>query len=198
MERSAENTNALESKILNDYSADSDSSQYESDIANTGEWMKRTYRKLHRIAVSQMSHEQSDNTLSATSLIHEVFLRLRTRDAATWLNERQFLGIVASEMKRVLIDAARRKKSLKRGGAHARRKFDEAAIPQSIAESVVELNEAIVEFEKIEPEKAELVRLRYFLGLTEVEAAQTLGISRATASRHWTFARAWLLDFLSK
>lgn len=184
----------MEAKILQEtYAQESD-----SEFADTGEWMKRTYRKLHRIAVSQMSHEKSDHTLSATSLIHEVFLRLRTRDASTWLNERQFLGIVAAEMKRVLIDAARRKKSLKRGGAHSRRLFDESAIPQTIADSVVELNEAIEEFEKIEPEKAELVRLRYFLGLTEEAAAQTLDISRATASRHWAFARAWLLDFLSK
>jgi len=170
----------------------------ETVYADTGEWMKRTYRKLHQIAVSQMSYEHANHTLSATSLIHEVFLRLRNRDASTWSNERQFLGIVAVEMKRVLIDAARRKKSLKRGGAHLRSAFDESTVSHSIADSVVELNEAIIEFEKIEPEKAELVRLRYILGLTEVEAARTLGISRATASRHWNFARAWLLNFLSK
>ena len=198
MNSTEENSKSLDSTILSEYSAESGSASEESGTANTGEWMKRTYRKLHRIAVSQMSHENSDHTLSATSLIHEVFLRLQTREASAWLNERQFLGIVASEMKRVLIDAARRKKSLKRGGGHSRLMIDEKTIPQTIAESVVELNEAIVEFEKIEPGKAELVRLRYFLGLTEVEAAQTMGISRATSSRYWTFARAWLLDFLSK
>ncbi len=194
MEPNGNNEPSLETRILNETYRDESLSEF----ADTGEWMRRTYRKLHKIAVSQMSHENKGHTLSATSLIHEVFLRLRNRDSSTWLNERQFLSIVASEMKRVLIDAARRKKSVKRGGVHAKQTLDEAEVPQKLAETVVELNEAVDEFEKIEPEKAELVRLRYFLGLTEVEAAKTLGISRATASRHWTFARAWLLDYLSK
>lgn len=171
--------------------------QESQTIADTSEWMQRTYRKLHRIAVTQMSRERNGHTLSATSLIHEVFLRLRSKNANSWTSERQFLAIVASEMRRVLVDAARRKKCLKRGGGQAKQTFDEAKISESVANSVVELNQAIEEFEKIEPQKAELVRLRYLLGLTEEEAASTLQISRATASRHWAFARAWLLDYLS-
>lgn len=174
------------------------SGQHENRLRpDTAEWMRRTYQKLHRIAVAQMSCERAGHTLSATSLIHEVFLRLRSKDAESWANERQFLAIVASEMRRVLIDAARRKKSIKRGGGQAKQAFDETQISNTVADSVVELNHAIEEFEKIEPEKAELVRLRYFLGLTEAEAATTLQISRATASRHWAFARAWLLNYLS-
>lgn len=185
--------NSLEQQILAEtYSKDSD-----PEFTDTGEWMKRTYRKLHKIASSQMRHEKNDHTLSATSLIHEVFLRLRTREASAWINERQFLAIVASEMKRVLIDAARTKKSAKRGGDKAKRSLDDCDVPDRVADSVFELNEAIDEFEKIAPEKAELVRLRYFLGLSETEAAETLNISRATASRYWAFARAWLLNFLS-
>lgn len=168
-----------------------------TEKADTSEWMRRTYRKLHRIAVSQMSCERNGHTLSATSLIHEVFLRLRSKEAESWLNERQFLGIVASEMRRVLVDAARRRKSIKRGGGKPKEVLDESKVAQNVAESVVQLNQAIDEFEKIEPAKAELVRLRYFLGLTEAEAAVALQISRATASRHWAFARAWLLDYLS-
>jgi len=169
----------------------------EPEFADTGQWMQRTYRKLHTIAVTQMGREKAGHTLSATSLIHEVFLRLRTRDTSNWISERQFLGIVAVEMKRVLIDAARRKKSVKRGGGRIKCSLDESGLPDQIAESVVELNEAVEEFEKIEPEKGELIRLRYFLGLSEIEAAKALGISRATASRHWAFARAWLLNYLS-
>ena len=164
--------------------------------ADTGEWMRRTYRKLHEIAVSQMRRESKGHTLSATSLVHEVFLRLRLRDTSTWINERQFLAIVASEMRRILVDAARRKKSSKRGGALVRQSLEQFDAPQELAKVVVDLNEAIDEFEKVAPEKAELVRLRYFLGLSENDAAATMGISRATASRHWTFARAWLLNYL--
>ncbi len=189
-----ENLQSFETRIQNE-APNVDSAQ--SEFADTGEWMRRTYRKLHRIAVSQMSFERKGHTLSATSLIHEVFLRLRSKDASDWISERQFLAIVASEMKRVLIDAARRKKSIKRGGGQMKLAIDESQASQAVADSVVELNQAIEEFEKIEPEKAELVRLRYFLGLTETEAASTLQISRATASRHWAFARAWLLDYLS-
>lgn len=180
---------------IQDEFPETDSAQ--TEYADTGEWMKRTYRKLHRIAVSQMSCESKGHTLSATSLIHEVFLRLRSKEAGDWISERQFLAIVASEMRRVLIDAARRKKSIKRGGGQTKRVLDESQMSSSVADSVVELNQAIEEFERIEPAKAELVRLRYFLGLTEIEAASTLQISRATASRHWAFARAWLLDYLS-
>lgn len=194
MDSDKEQVDALETQMLNQrYSRESD-----SEFADTGEWMRRTYRKLHQIAVAQMSSERKGHTLSATSLIHEVFLRLRSKKPSTWINERQFLGIVASEMRRVLVDAARRKNSAKRGGGQSRQVLDEDQVPQRIAESVSELNQAVDEFEKVEPDKAELVRLRYFLGLTEIEAAQTLGISRATASRHWAYARAWLLDYLSE
>ena len=170
----------------------------DTEFADTSQWMQRTYSKLHSIAASQMGREQAGHTLSATSLVHEVFLRLRDREASTWISERQFLGIVAAEMKRVLIDAARRKKSAKRGGGRIKFSLEESEMPDPIAESVFELNEAIEEFEKVEPEKGELIRLRYFLGLSEIEAAKTLGISRATASRHWAYARAWLLNYLSK
>lgn len=170
----------------------------EAEFADTGEWIRRTYRKLHRIASNQMNHERKGHTLSATSLVHEAFLRLRNRKSSTWINERQFLAIVALEMKRILIDAARRKKAIKRGGEMTKQQVDEIEAQQKIAESIVELHEAVDAFEEVEPVKAELVRLRYFLGLTEVEAAQTLGISRATAARYWSFARAWLLDFLSR
>jgi len=114
-----------------------------------------------------------------------------------WLSERQFLGIVASEMKRVLIDAARRKRTAKRGGDRNKVSLSEGIASEDIADSITELNEAIEQFEQIAPKKAELVRLRYFLGLSETEAAEMLGISRATASRHWAFARAWLLDYMT-
>ena len=144
-----------------------------------------------------MHFERGDHTLSATGLVHEVFVRLQNRGRDGWLSERQFLGIVASEMKRVLIDAARRKQTVKRGGDLHKVSLPDSVAREDFVDSIHELNEAIEQFESIAPKKAELVRLRYFLGLSEAEAANMLGISRATASRHWAFARAWLLDFMS-
>jgi RNA polymerase sigma factor (TIGR02999 family) len=96
-------------------------------------------------------------------------------------------------MRRVLIDAARRKKSAKCGGDLNKVQLDEIDVSRKLAKSIVDLNEAVDEFEKVSPEKAELVRLRYFLGMSETEAAESMGISRATASRYWNYARAWLL-----
>ena len=188
-----EKTSVVRTQIVGGASRCRDSETF----ADTGEWMRRTYRKLHQIATSQMRREPIGHTLSATSLVHEVFLRLSSRDSSTWINERQFLAIVASEMRRILVDAARRKKCVKRGGELVKQKLENFDAPHRVEEIVVDLYEAVDEFEKVAPEQAELVRLRYFLGLSEVEAAATLGISRATASRYWTFARAWLFGELT-
>lgn len=190
----SENTRELHAQIVEELSSDAT----EAGNATTAQWMERTYHQLHQIATSQMRYESCDNTLSATGLVHEVFLRLRTREPDYWMSERHFLSIVAGEMKRVLIDAARRKKTVRRGGDRIKQVLVEEHTGRELAQSIVELNEAIEEFKKFAPRNAELVRLRYFLGLSEVEAAETLGISRATASRQWAFARTWLLDYLKK
>ena len=147
--------------------------------------------------MSQMSLEKKDHTLSATALINEVYVRLQNRERDDPMAERQFLGIVASEMKRTLVDAARRKQAVKRGGGRNKLEFDDAIASEELVESITDLNEAVEQFEKIAPDAAELVRLRYFLGLSEEEAAKMLGISRATASRKWAFARAWLLNYIT-
>lgn len=185
----------FQSQILE--SADEGTEGTREDSLTTRQWMERTYRRLHRIATSQMNFERGDHTLSATGLVHEVFVRLQNRGREDWISERQFLGIVASEMKRVLVDAARRKQTVKRGGDRNKVSLPNSIATEDVAESISELNEAIEQFELIAPKKAELVRLRYFLGLSETEAAEMLGISRATASRHWAFARAWLLDYMT-
>lgn len=162
-------------------------------------WIRETYGKLHRIARSQMVRENHGHTLSATALIHEVYVRLnQSAKPRRWQNEREFLGVVAMEMRRVLIDSARRKKTAKRGHEWSRESLTDVAEPkQDIAQSIIDLSDSISRLEQIAPAKAELVKLRYLLGLTEVEAAETLGISRATAARYWAFARAWLLDDLA-
>ncbi len=169
----------------------------DGDKLTTRQWMERTYRRMHQIAKSQMSLENQNHTLSATALIHEVFVRLQSRERKDLLAERQFLGIVASEMKRTLIDAARHKQAAKRGGGRSRLELDEALVSDDLVEYISDLNEAVEQFEKIDSNAAELVRLRYFLGLSEAEAAEILGISRSTASRKWSFARAWLLNYMT-
>lgn len=168
-----------------------------TDKLTTRQWMERVYRRVYQIARAQMSQEKKDHTLSATALINEVFVRLQSQERDDLLAERQFLGIVASEMKRTLIDAARRKQTIKRGGGRGKLELDDAFAGEKLIESISNLNDAVEQFEKIDPDSAELVRLRYFLGLSETEAAGMLGISRATASRKWAFARAWLLNYLS-
>lgn len=188
-----ENHESFRSKIINELS----STDSTADKLTTRQWMERTYRRIHQIAMSQMSLEKKSHTLSATALIHEVFVRLQNREQDDLLAERQFLRVVASEMKRTLIDAARRKQAVKRGGGRSKLEFDDALTGEALVESIADLNEAVEQFEKIAPDAAELVRLRYFLGLTESEAADMLGISRATASRKWAFARAWLLNYMT-
>lgn len=188
-----ENIDSFRSNIINEISSPDDS----DDKLTTRQWMERTYRRVHQIAMSQMSSENKDHTLSATALINEVFVRLQSHDRDDLLAERQFLGIVASEMKRTLIDAARRKQAAKRGGGRSKLELDDAIAEEELVESISDLNDAVEQFEKIAPDSAELVRLRYFLGLSESEAADMLGISRATASRKWAFARAWLLNYMT-
>jgi len=188
-----DNFDSFRSKIISELS----SNDVDHDKLTTRQWMERTYRRVHQIAMSQMSHEKKDHTLSATALINEVFVRLQSREQDDLLAERHFLGIVASEMKRTLVDAARRKQAVKRGGDRNKIEFDDALTGEELVDSISDLNEAVEQFEKIAPDAAELVRLRYFLGLSETEAAEMLGISRATASRKWAFARAWLLNYMT-
>jgi len=191
-----DNLETFRSKIFTELSTDAG-----DDKLTTRQWMERTYRRVHRIAKSQMSSENKDHTLSATALVNEVFVRLQNHRQSNQqddlLAERQFLAIVASEMKRTLIDAARRKQSVKRGGGRSKLELDDAIAGEELVESISDLNDAVEQFEKIAPDSAELVRLRYFLGLSEIEAADMLGISRATASRKWAFARAWLLNYMT-
>ena len=187
------NVDSFHSKIIQEI-ASTDASK---DKLTTRQWMERVYRRVYQIARAQMSQEKKDHTLSATALINEVFVRLQSQERDDLLAERQFLDIVASEMKRTLIDAARRKQTIKRGGGRSKLELDDAFAGEKLIESISNLNDAVEQFEKVDPNSAELLRLRYFLGLSETEAAGMLGISRATASRKWAFARAWLLNYMS-
>ncbi len=154
------------------------------------------YDELRRMAATRMAAEAADHTLQPTALVHEAYLRLigSTKEQC-WQTRGHFFGAAAEAMRRILIESARRKAAGKRGGSWQRVDLQTASVASELSpDDLFDLDQAFTELEAIAPDKASLVRLRFFGGLSEVEAAQCLGISRATASRHWTFARAWLLD----
>ena len=163
--------------------------------AKTEDLLPLVYDELRQLAAGQMRHERGGLTLQATALVHEAFLRLVGDEHATWQNRRHFFGAAALAMQRILVEQARRKGRLKHGGDWqevAISDIDIIADSNQSDEELLALDDALIQFQAEDPEKAELVRLRYFAGLTEEEAAQTLNISRATASRWWTYSKAWL------
>lgn len=152
------------------------------------------YEELRKLAAQRMAHEVPGQTLQATALVHEAYLRLVDNEKAQHWNSRgHFFGAAAEAMRRILIDNARRKKRPKHGGARQRVELDEACCLHSApADDLLALDEALARLASQEPAKAELVKLRFFGGLSLDEAAEAIGVSRATAKRYWTYARAWL------
>jgi RNA polymerase sigma factor (TIGR02999 family) len=152
------------------------------------------YEQLRQLAAVKMSQEQSGQTLQATALVHEAWLRVvDVRREISWNSRHHFFAAVAEAMRRVLVDAARRKTAVKHGGELSRETFDELqlATPQH-PEEVLAVHEALEKLANEDPLIVELVKLHYFAGLPFPEAAELLNISRATAYRMWTYARAWL------
>jgi len=154
------------------------------------------YDELRKLAASKLAGEAPGQTLQATALVHEAYVRLvGDEPAGGWAGRRHFFAAAAEAMRRILVERARRKGRQKHGGQWRRTELDEAALPaDERRDDLVALDEALTEFAVQQPAKAELIQLRYFAGLTLEQAADALGISRATAARHWTFARAWLYD----
>jgi len=163
------------------------------------------YDELRQLAAQKLAHEPPGQTLQPTALVHEAYLRLMaSRDASApgaqhWDNRGHFFAAAAEAMRRILIDQARRKQSLKQGGGLQRQPLEhvEIAAPEPSAD-LLALDEALARFEKVDPLKARLVKLRYFAGLTIPQAAKALGISSTTADRYWAYARAWLHAELKK
>ncbi|NUQ62749.1 MAG: sigma-70 family RNA polymerase sigma factor [Pirellulales bacterium] len=152
------------------------------------------YDELRRLASQKLGHESPGHTLQATALVHEAYIRLvDVEKAQHWDSRRHFFAAAAEAMRRILVEDARRKHRKKHGGDHHRRRLheDDVAVDRDLSE-LLALDEALSDLAAAAPEKAELVKLRYFAGLTEEQAAETLGISRATAARYWTYARTWL------
>jgi RNA polymerase sigma factor (TIGR02999 family) len=163
------------------------------DAKAMDELLPLVYEELRLLAAQKLSHEAPGQTLQATALVHEAYLRLVGDEPQSWQNRGHFFAAAAEAMRRILVENARRKSSLKRG-ALGRRNDLPAAEPavEGTPEDLLALDEALQKLAERDRTKAEIVKLRYFAGLTLEEAAQALGIARSTASEHWAYARAWL------
>jgi RNA polymerase sigma factor (TIGR02999 family) len=164
------------------------------DAWATEQLLPLVYDELRKLAAQKLAQEKPGQTLQATALVHEAFLRLvDTESAQRWENRRHFFAAAAEAMRRILIENARRKQTEKRGGGRTRVDLDEAdRIVQSGSDELLDLDDALGVLAREDPEAAQLVKLRLFAGFSVGQAAEVLGISRAGAYQHWTYARAWL------
>ncbi len=163
------------------------------DPTAAAELLPLVYDELRKLAAARLADERPGQTLQPTALVHEAYLRLvgsgRPQD---WNGRGHFFAAAAEAMRRILVESARRKKTLKRGGERTRVDLDEVAAPEGRLDELLAVSDALDDLEREDPGKAALVKLRYFTGLTLQEAAGALGMSRATADRHWGYAKAWL------
>ena len=151
------------------------------------------YQELRHLAAKKLQAEAPGQTLQPTALVHEAYLRLLNDQDQTWKSHTHFFSAAAEAMRRILVDNARRKKSLKRGEKHQRVNLEDAYIAiEEPSEDIVVLDEALTELATSDKLKADLIKLRYFAGLTIEQAADALNLSLTTAKRHWRYAKAWL------
>lgn len=165
------------------------------DVAAADELLPVIYEELRLLAARKLSHERPGQTLQATALVHEAYLRLVGNEPQTWQNRGHFFGAAAEAMRRILVESARRKRRLKHGGGRRRVELDEAVgSVDASGDDLIALDEALTKLAAEDREAFELVRLRYFAGLTLQQAAEVLGMARRSADRNWAYARAWLYD----
>ena len=167
----------------------------QGDVRAADELLPLVYQELRQLAAQWMKQEKPGQTLQATALVHEAYIRLVGSESQNWDGRTHFFAAAAEAMRRILIDNARRKKSLKHGGGRKRIDLDEAVLADDSdigSDDLIALDEALERLSKIDKVKADLVKLRYFAGLTGEQAAQLLGISQSTADRYWAYARSWL------
>ena len=170
------------------------------DPAAAERLLPHVYDELRKLAAGHMANEDPGHTLDATALVHEAYLRLVGPPGnQTFANRAHFFAAAAQAMRRILIDSARRKQALKRGGGHGQTQvaLDCLASPAVDPDSWIDLDHALTTFEAIDGSAAELAKLRVFAGLSVEEAGEALGLPRATAFRVWTYARAWLTAALA-
>ena len=161
----------------------------------TDELLPLVYEELRLLAAQRLSNEAPGQTLQATALVHEAYIKLMGLEKQSWRSKGHFFIAAAEAMRRILIDHARHKKSLKCGGDHQRVPLDEgigSADSRRWSNDLIDLDEALAKLSKRDKLKADLVKLRYFAGLTGEQAAAALNISHATAERYWDYASSWL------
>ncbi len=165
----------------------------QGDPKAAGQLLPLVYTELRKLAASRMAHEAPGQTLQPTALVHEAWLRVAGGNDHTWDSRAHFFAAAAEAMRRILIENARRKKALRHGAGQARLDVQELEIAAPAPDDqMLAVDEALNKLTTLDKEKAELVKLRYFAGMTTEEAAAALGISEATAKRWWVYARAWL------
>lgn len=170
------------------------------DPSAANQLLPLVYNELRQLAAQRLAHEAAGQTLQPTALVHEAYVRLvDAEQQQRWDSRGHFFSAAAEAMRRILVDSARRKGRLKRGGDLARRELNETVLAEpEISHDLLALDEALERFAEKDPAKCELVKLRFFAGLTIPQAAEALGISTSTADRHWVYARAWLFRAVSQ
>ena len=169
------------------------------DAQAANELLTLVYDELRRVAAHKMAHEAPGQTLQPTALVHEAWLHLGGDQQPTWQNRAHFFRAAAEAMRRVLVDRAREKQAMKRGGHLQRVDLDGVELPSPMPDNeLLALDEALDRLATVDTRAAEMVKLCFFVGLTQPEAARELGVSLATAERIWGFARAWLLREVKK
>jgi RNA polymerase sigma factor (TIGR02999 family) len=181
----------------------SQASSFPSAVANVDgkaadELLPLVYSELRRLAVSKMANEVPGQTLQPTALVHEAWLRLVGNGSAKFENAGHFFAAAAEAMRRILIDRARQKRALRHGGGQHRVEFDEVNLPfANDDDQLLAVDDALDKLAIQHPLEAQVVKLRYFVGMTNKEAAEALGLSERTVKYYWTHARAWLYHAIS-
>jgi RNA polymerase sigma factor (TIGR02999 family) len=172
----------------------------QGDLHAAAQLLPLVYAELRDLAAQRLAQEKPGQTLQATALVHEAYLRLVDIDKSrSWQSRGHFFAAAAEAMRRILIEKARRKQRAKHGGAHRRLDLDEAlTVDAAPSDDLLALDEALSGLEATDPVAAQVVKLRFFSGLSMAETAQALGLSLRTAERNWTYARTWLLRELSR
>lgn len=163
------------------------------------DWLPLVYRELRKLAAAQLAQQPPGQTLQATALVHEAYLRLMRSDHQNWNGRTHFFAAAANAMRHILVDNARRKHRAKHGGGQERLSLDQIEVADDTEdEKLLLVNEALEQLEREDPVRAQVVELRYFVGLTHIEIAKLLGLSEKTVRRHWHFARVWLYQAIQR